>query len=101
MLIIVTAVAIFLGLAVSLGAVLLASLVWCVLPTPLVICALFDRGDRQAFSIGALIPWLELLVFRFPAIDGFIALTVWLLVTGAVCGAIAVVTRRWAVSPRA
>jgi hypothetical protein len=101
MLIIVTAVAILLGLGVSLGVVVLASLVWCVVPTPLVICALFDRGDRQAFSIGALIPWIQMLVFRFPVIDSFIALTVWVLVLGAVCGAVAVVTRRWIASERA
>jgi hypothetical protein len=74
--------------------------VWCVLPTPLVICALFDRGERQAFAIGALIPWIELFILRFPSIDSYIVLTVWLLVVGAVCGTIAALTRRWVVSPR-
>ena len=29
------------------------------MPTPLVICAIFGRGDVQAFAIGALVPWVD------------------------------------------
>jgi hypothetical protein len=90
-----TVVAIVLWLMISLGSVVLASLVWCVLPTPLVICAIFGRRDRQAFAIGALIPWFCLLVVRVPVLDSFVALTIWLFVLGSVCGVVAVATRRW------
>ena len=93
--ILMTAVAVLLWLSMSLGLAILASLVWCVVPTPLVICAIFDRGDRRAFSIGALIPWLGLLTLRLPPTGSFISLTVWLLALGGICGAVAVATRRW------
>jgi hypothetical protein len=96
MLIALTAVAIVLGLGVSWGIVMIAYLVRCVVLTPLAILALFDRGDRQAFAIGALIPWLATSQF-----GSFVAHTIWLLVLGAVCGAIAVVTRRWIASQKA
>ena len=95
MLILVTAVAILLGLSTSLGIAVLASLVWCVVPTPLIIIALFDRGARQAFSIGALVPWFALLTLRIPPAGSFISLTIWLLALGGTCGAIAAATWRW------
>jgi hypothetical protein len=95
MLVFMTAIAVLLWLSLSLGMMILASFVWCVVPTPLVICALFARGSRQAFAIGALIPWLAFVVLRLPPTGSFISMTVWLLALGAICGWIAVFTRRW------
>jgi hypothetical protein len=44
------------------------SLVWCVLPTPLVTGAIYGRRDFQPLRLGALIPWLTLIVMRIPPI---------------------------------
>lgn len=94
--VVLTAVAVVLGLAVSVNGVLPAiflSLVWCVLPTPLLICALFGRGDIRAFAIGGLTPWILLVGNQFPVVLFF--LPVWVLTMSAVCGAAAVATYRW------
>jgi len=96
LLICVTIVAIALGLSVTLGALvatLLFAIVYCVLPTPLLICAIFARGDAQAFAIGALIPWWTLGTW-LPNASSF-AMAIWLLVMCTTCGAVAVLTRRW------
>jgi hypothetical protein len=95
LLICVTIVAIALGLSVTLGslvATLLFAIVSCVLPTPLLICAIFARGDAQAFAIGALIPWWTLSTWLPNASS--LSMAIWLLVMGTTCGAVAVVTRR-------
>jgi hypothetical protein len=96
LMILMTAAAILLGLAVSITGLvpmLLASLVWCVLPTPLVICAIFGRGEIRAFAVGGLIPWL-LLLRNIPPGPALLV-PVWLLIMPVVCGAIAVATYRW------
>src|SRR5215470_16012679 len=96
LLIAVTAVAILWGVTHIFGefvsAVLFAS-ICCVLPTPLVICAIFARGDVQAFSIGALVPWFTMFAWM-PGRSGF-AIALWLLFLPALCGSIATFTRRW------
>jgi hypothetical protein len=95
LMVLVTLVAVILGLASRFGYMLgvaLVALAWCVLPTPLAICAIFGRRDVQAFAIGALIPWFMLVAMLSP--PGFLA-TVWCLFLGIVCGALAVLTRRW------
>ncbi|HEY3391249.1 MAG TPA: hypothetical protein VGK58_00975 [Lacipirellulaceae bacterium] len=110
--ILVTAVAIALGLFVVVGWplvwVLFHGVMYCLVPTPLVILALFGRGELRIFSIGALVPWISvwgqsspLFVmlynqnFRGPQILGWlVASTVFMLVAGAACGAIAVLTMR-------
>ena len=62
LLIVVTIVAVAAGLGDRRSArlrrrsLLLYLIVCCVVPTPLVICAIFGRGDVQAFAIGALDP---------------------------------------------
>ena len=61
----------------------------CILPTPIVIVAIYGRGDWQAFAIGALIPWVTLLIIRPPAA------VFWLLPLSALCGFLAATTRRW------
>lgn len=96
LMIVVTVVAIVLGLAHLFGdlfALFLFAVVCCVLPTPLVICAIFARGDLQAFAIGALIPWFA--VFVWMSSLSIVSTAAWLLFLPAICGVIAVLTRRW------
>ena len=62
------------------------------MPTPLVVVAIYGRGDFQAFAIGALIPCVVLTDLKFPS---FFAMTIWLLPMCGICGALAVATRRW------
>ncbi len=62
--------------------------VCCVLPTPLVVAAIFGRGDIQSFAIGALVPWFTLLPWMS-------TMAMWLLILPLICGTIAVLTRRW------
>lgn len=93
---VVSAIAIVLGLSVTVGsfvATVIFGLVYCVLPTPLVICAIFARGDAQAFSIGVLIPWWTHNVWLPQA--SFVSLAIWLLAMGTTCGTVAAITRRW------
>ena len=93
----VTLIAILLGLAVTFGGfveVVFVSLVWCILPTPLVVFAIFGHRDLRSFSLGALIPWLVLMFARIP-LNSVIGATIWLLAMGGICGVLAVATRRW------
>lgn len=92
----VTCVALVLAVAHILGSVigaLLFATVCCVLPTPLVICAIFARGDLQAFAIGALVPWVTL--FAWLPSQSFLSMALWLLILPIVCGVIGAFTRRW------
>ena len=102
LMVILTAACMILFLAVTFGRffgnvfeVALASVLWCVLPTPLLMFAIYARGDAQAFAIGALIPWVALIVLRFPGSFSVFAVSIWLLPMCTVCGVIAGVTRRW------
>jgi hypothetical protein len=92
----VTVVALALALAHLVGdflGLMLFAAVCCILPTPLVICAIFARGDLQAFAIGALIPWFTL--YTWMSNSGSLSIAVWLVFLPAICGALAVATRRW------
>jgi hypothetical protein len=81
--------------------VALFSILWCVVPTPLVAIAIYGRGDLQAFAIGALVPWTALIALRYPAIgESFLAASIWLLPNCAICGALSAATRRWIVTRR-
>jgi hypothetical protein len=94
----VTLLAILLGIATSFGGIVelvFVSLVWCIVPAPLLICAIFGSGDIQAFSIGALVPWTSLLLKHEWSVGSQFAGVIWLLVMGTVCGALSVATRRW------
>jgi hypothetical protein len=96
MLICVTLIAVALMLSIKIGslvATLLFAIVYCVLPTPLLIFAIFARGDSQAFAIGALIPWWTLQTWM-PGASSFSS-AIWLLVMCTVCGTVAAITRRW------
>jgi hypothetical protein len=75
--------------------IVLFSFVTCIVPTPLVICAVYGRGDVRAFSIGALNPWVVSIALRFPDPYGTFFEMIWLIVMGGICGVLAVVTRRW------
>jgi hypothetical protein len=96
LLICVTVVALALGISITLGslvATLLFAVVYCVLPTPLLICAIFARGDVQAFAIGALIPWWTSNTW-LPSASSF-SMAIWLLVMCTICGVVAAITRRF------
>jgi hypothetical protein len=92
----VTAVALLLGaihiFGDFIGAVMFA-VICCILPTPLLICAIFARGNVQAFAIGALVPWLMLLAWM-PGRSA-VSIALWLLFLPVLCGIIAALTRRW------
>ena len=94
----ITAVAILLFFAVTFAGFIgaaLGSVVWCIVPTPLVVCAIFGRGNVQAFSVGALVPWLTMITTRIPSAASFFSMTIWLLILGGICGSVAIATRRW------
>jgi hypothetical protein len=96
--VLVMLVSVLMGLASLFGNMLgmvVVALVWWLLPTPLVICAIFGRRDTQAFAIGALVPWIMLVAVRNPPGGTFFLGTIWCLFLGIVCGAVALVTRRW------
>jgi hypothetical protein len=95
----VTVAAVLLFLAVKFVdylEVVIASVFWCILPTPLVVFAIYDRGDYQAFSIGALLPWLMLIAMDFPLpASGYLTASFWLFSMSTICGVLAAATRRW------
>lgn len=94
-----TCIAIALGLSAVFGPVFryfgfwLYLLVRCVIPTPLVISAIYGRGKARVFSIGALAPWVLVVPWDRSA-DSFQALP-FLLVISGVCGFVAFATWRW------
>jgi hypothetical protein len=99
LLIVVTVICLLLGLADvfdGLIQLVIGTLLWCAIPTPLVICTVYGRGDYQAFSIGGLIPWVSA-VFGTPQLNPFGLGPLVLIIPSAVCGILAVATRRWVV----
>jgi len=101
LLVVLTIVAVGLGLLSVLGNAI-GGLFWFLLfvvaPAPLLIAAIFGRGDVQAFSIGVLVPWgvltLEGFQHGIPLAKVAVACTS-LLIEGVICGGVAVATRRW------
>jgi hypothetical protein len=99
LMIVVTIVAVILGLGASLGSVfgvavyVMYLIVRCVVPTPLVICAIFGRGHVRAFAIGALMPWV--MVIPWESNQGSLIALVISLICSAACGFLAVATWRW------
>ncbi len=95
----VTIVAVILGLGASLGSVFGVAfyvfylLVRCVVPTPLVICAIFGRGLLRAFAIGALVPWV--MIIPGEANPGSLISLIMVLICSAACGFLAAATWRW------
>jgi hypothetical protein len=96
LLIAVTVLAVLCALAVLFGGFLdmvVFAVIFSLLPTPLVICAIFARRDVQAFAIGALVPWFTLIVWIQTM--WFVSTILYLLFLPLLCGSVAVVTRRW------
>jgi hypothetical protein len=91
----VVCVALFAWMTIgNLVDVLFATVMWCIIPTPLVVFAIFARGDLQAFAIGGLIPWLVSIGFDTPFVSSYLTMA-WLLLVGALCGIMAATVRRW------
>jgi hypothetical protein len=106
LLIVVTAVAIVLGMSASFTAgvvhSLFISIVSYVLPATLLASAIYGRGDYQAFAIGALIPctvvgmtWIFNDSSRSPSVVGDLAMAFHVVIWGAICGLLSTATRRW------
>lgn len=98
LMVVVTLIAILLGLTATFGGLLelaVVSVVWCLFPTPLIVCAIFGKRDVQAFAVGALVPWTTMTLTRMLASASILTASIWLLAMGGVCGAVAVATRRW------
>ncbi len=94
----ITVASILLFLTVSVSdflEVAFASILWCIVPTPIVIFAIYGRGDLQAFAIGALVPWVTLLMFGYPGGLSLFVASLWLLPMCGICGVVATATRRW------
>ena len=94
----ITIASILLFLTVTFGGfikVVILSSFWCVLPTPILIFAIYARGGLQAFAIGALVPWVMLLASGFLERMDPIPAAIWLLPMSAICGIVAAATRRW------
>jgi hypothetical protein len=94
----ITVACIVLFLAVTFGnlfEIVYASFIWCIVPTPLVVFAIFARGDLQAFAIGCLVPWAMFIGLDSPPFDSYWFATFWLLPISVVCGLLAAATRRW------
>lgn len=101
LLVVVTVAAVFLVLSVVADRFLLAwvlePLLTLVLPTLLLVSAIFGRGDVRAFSVGALVPCYRVVSSgRAPvwSVGLWLGDTVWLLVWCVLCGAVAVAVYR-------
>jgi hypothetical protein len=94
----VTIAALALFLYVTIGnfiEIAFASVVWCIIPTPLVVFAIYAKGDLQTLGIGSLIPWAVLVGLEAPAFNSYFVASLWLLPMSAMCGVLAVAIRRW------
>jgi hypothetical protein len=77
-----------------LGYLVVDPLVLGVVPTVLVTCAVYARGDTRTFAIGALVPLVSMILTR----DGQLSVWgfgIWTVFVGSMCGALAVAVRRW------
>ena len=77
-----------------LGYLVVDPLILGLIPTALVTCAIYARGDTRTFAIGALVPLILLIMTH----DGQLSVWhfgFWTLFVGSMCGALAVALRRW------
>jgi hypothetical protein len=98
MMVALTVACVLLFLTVRFGDLLefaYVAIMWCIVPTPVIIFAIYARGNLQAFAIGALVPWVTLMLFRAFEWSSYVMTTVWLLTTSAACGILAVATLHW------
>jgi hypothetical protein len=107
LLVTITVAAVMLGLWPTVGDVIIwvaSIIVLVILPVPVVIAAIFARGDIQAASIGALTP---LFVYRFVGLPTYYTMSgnqltyrygialIGTVVLAAICAGLAVLARRW------
>lgn len=103
LLIAVTVVAVLLGMFASFAYAfwfVIVAIFWCVIPTPLLIGAIYGQGDLRTFAIGALVPWLAFwwnppVPPTGPYLGRLLGWALFLFVMSGACGAVAVATRRW------
>jgi hypothetical protein len=76
------------------GYLILNPLILGAVPTILVTCTIYARGDTQAFAIGALVPCLSLVLTHDGPISAW-GFGVWSVFVGGLCGVLAVAVRRW------
>jgi hypothetical protein len=100
LLVAVTIVAVLLGLAAIVPAFvrLVGLAVYLLYPTPLLVAAIFARGEIRAFSVGAMIPWAVIWSDGPPhSVDwgDLFGLIIWLVFFGGACGIVAAVSYRW------
>jgi hypothetical protein len=105
LLLLITVSAVFLGLVTTVaGSILLAVFSWIILyilPSFLLVSAIYGRDDVRAFAIGALVPIVAFIFDRqASAGHSFLERTVGLAATSGVCGLVAVITRRWLLENR-
>jgi hypothetical protein len=97
LMVVVTLICVLLGLATLprgfVDNVVISTIVLGLIPTILITCSIYARGEVQAFSIGALVPWLSILITR-DAPARVWGLASWFFI-GGLCGVVAVATRRW------
>jgi hypothetical protein len=94
----VTAAAVALFVYVTFSGIIqlaVASVLLCIVPTPIVVFAIYARGDLQSLAIGALIPWVVLIAQDSPVFNSYLLMFIWLLPMSAMCGVLAVAIRRW------
>jgi hypothetical protein len=77
-----------------IGYLVVDPLIMGLIPTALVTCVIYARGDMRAFSIGALVPLILMIVAREGPLSVW-RLGFWMLFVGSMCGALAVALRRW------
>jgi hypothetical protein len=90
-------VAVVLAIGFSAWAGLLAAFFFWMLPTPLVVAAVYGRGEIRTAAIGALVPIVPAILRGpwDPAQRSLLMSVLWMAFSAAICGAVAVVTRRW------
>lgn len=93
--IVVTLLAVGLGVSVSVGAYLLPwflmPVIWFAIPTVLVSCALYGQGGLQAFAVGGLIPVVAILLGNHVPSSN----PVYVYFCSGLCGLLAASVQRW------
>jgi hypothetical protein len=99
LLIVVTVVALLLGLMVMFGGGVFANVLLLLYPTPLVVTIVYAKGEVRTFAIGAVVPWLSLAFLGSSRYANWAQLetVLWMLFLAGLSGAVAVFTRRWLV----
>jgi hypothetical protein len=105
LLLLITVTAVFLGLVTTVaGSILFLVFSWIILyilPTVILVWAIYGSGDVRAFAIGALVPIVAFTIQgQTAAGHSFMERTIGLAATSGVCGLVASITRRWLLENR-